>query len=114
MNKTRKARLEADGWKVGTAAEFLGLSGEEAAYVEIKLSLARVLKAQRIRRKLPQTELAKLIGSSQSRVAKMESGDPSVSTDLLLRSALALGTPRALLARAMRASARRPARARSA
>ena len=114
MNKAKKARLEADGWKVGTAAEFLGLSAEEAAYVEIKIALARVLKSQRVRRKQSQTELAKLIGSSQSRVAKMESGDPSVSTDLLLRSALALGTPRTLLARAMRASTRRLTRARNA
>ena len=114
MKNTKKARLEADGWKVGTAAEFLGLSSEEAAYVEIKLALARVLKAQRVRSKQSQTELAKLIGSSQSRVAKMESGDPSVSADLLLRSALALGTPRTLLARAMRASNRRLVRARGA
>jgi predicted transcriptional regulator len=114
MNSTKKARLGADGWKVGTAAEFLGLSAEEAAYVEIKIALARVLKAQRVRRKQSQTELAKLIGSSQSRVAKMESGDPSVSADLLLRSALALGTPRTLLARAMRVSTRRLARARRA
>jgi len=114
VNKAKKARLEADGWKVGTAAEFLGLSAEEAAYVEIKIALARVLKSQRVRRGQSQTELAKLIGSSQSRVAKMESGDPSVSTDLLLRSALALGTPRTLLARAMRASTRRLTRARNA
>ena len=91
----------------------LGLA-EEAAYVEIKVALARVLKAQRVRRKQSQTELAKLIGSSQSRVAKMESGDPSVSADLLLRSALALGTPRTLLAGAMRASTRRLTRARGA
>ena len=114
MKNTKKARLEADGWKVGSAAEFLGLSAEEAAYVEIKVALARALKSQRVRRKQSQTELAKLIGSSQSRVAKMESGDPSVSADLLLRSALALGTPRTLLARAMRASTRRMARARRA
>ncbi len=114
MKNTKKARLEADGWKIGTAAEFLGLSAEEAAYVEIKIALARVLKSQRVRRKQSQTELAKLIGSSQSRVAKMESGDPSVSADLLLRSALALGTPRTLLARAMRGSTRRLARARGA
>ena len=114
MRVKRRGRLEADGWKVGTPAELLGLSVEEAAYVEIKIALARVLKTQRVRRKQSQTELAKLIGSSQSRVAKMESGDPSVSADLLLRSALALGTPRTLLARAMRASNRRLTKARSA
>ena len=112
MNSAKKARLEADGWKVGTAAQFLGLRDEETAYVEIKLALARILRAQRVRRKLPQTHLAKLIGSSQSRVAKMESGDPSVSADLLLRSALALGIPRSQLARAIGTSRRRLATAR--
>lgn len=114
MKAKRKARLEADGWRAGTAAEFLELSAVEAAYMEIKVALARVLKTQRVRRKQSQMELANLIGSSQSRVAKMEAGDPSVSADLLLRSALALGTPRTLLARAMRASNRRLVRARSA
>src|SRR5438552_14885992 len=91
MNSAKKVRLEAAGWKVGTAAEFLKLNKEEAAFVEMKLSLARCLHALRIRRKLSQSRVAALVGSSQSRVAKMESGDPSVSGDLLLRSVLAIG-----------------------
>jgi len=87
--------LAAGGWKIGSAAEFLGLSKEEAAFVEMKLALARCLREFRIRRNLSQTRVAQLVGSSQSRVAKMESGDPSVSVDLLLRSVLAIGaTPR--------------------
>ena len=95
MNRARKARLAAGGWKIGSAAEFLGLSKEEAAFVEMKLALARCLREFRIRRNLSQTRVAQLVGSSQSRVAKMESGDPSVSVDLLLRSVLAIGaTPR--------------------
>ena len=91
MNSAKKARLEAAGWKVGTAAEFLGLTKQEAAFVEMKLALARCLHVLRIRRKLSQSRVAELVGSSQSRVAKMESGDPSVSIDLLLRSVLAIG-----------------------
>src|SRR3989442_1588956 len=95
MNSAKKARLEGAGWKVGSAAEFLGLSKEEAAFVEMKLALARCLREFRIRRNLSQTRVAALVGSSQSRVAKMESGDPPVSVDLLLRSVLAIGaTPR--------------------
>jgi DNA-binding XRE family transcriptional regulator len=95
MNNAKKSRLEAAGWKVGTAADFLGLSKQEAAFVEMKLALARFLRQIRIRRNLSQTRVATLVGSSQSRVAKMESGDPSVSVDLLLRSVLAVGaTPR--------------------
>jgi len=95
MNRARKARLAAGGWRIGSADDFLGLSKEEAAFVEMKLALARCLREFRIRRNLSQTSVAKLVGSSQSRVAKMESGDPSVSVDLLLRSVLAIGaTPK--------------------
>jgi len=50
---------------------------------------------------LSQTELAKLLHPSQSRVAKMEGGDPSVSIDLLIRSLLALGASNRDLARAI-------------
>ena len=101
MNSAKKARLQAAGWQVGTAAEFLGLSKQEAVFVEMKLALARCLHALRVRRKLSQTRVAELVGSSQSRVAKMESGDPSVSVDLLLKSVLAIGGSPADVVRAL-------------
>lgn len=91
MNKAKLKRLKAAGWKIGGAAEFLGLSKEEAVLVDIKLALAESLRRRRIRRKLTQEELATFLKSSQSRVAKMEAADSSVSIDLLLRSLLALG-----------------------
>jgi DNA-binding XRE family transcriptional regulator len=91
MQKNKRKRLEAAGWKVGSAKEFLGLSREEASFIELKYQLAKTLQKRRLAKKLTQTELARLIKSSQSRVAKMESGDPSVSMDLLIRSLLALG-----------------------
>ncbi len=103
MNSAKKARLEGAGWKVGSAAEFLGLNKQEAAFVEMKLALARCLHALRIRRKLSQSRVAELVGSSQSRVAKMESGDPSVSVDLLLRSVLAIGGSPTEIVRALAA-----------
>ncbi len=99
MREDKKKRLQDKGWKVGTAADFLELSAEEAAYIELKLRLAEGLREQRTQRKLSQSELAKLVRSSQSRVAKMEAGDPSVSLDLLVRTFLALGTSREDLAR---------------
>ena len=34
MDKTKQKRLEAAGWRVGDAADFLGLTSEEAAFVE--------------------------------------------------------------------------------
>ena len=98
MNKAKRERLESQGWKVGSAAEFLNLTSEEAAYVEIKLLLSRHLQARRRQKRLTQHALARILKSSQSRVAKMEAGDPSVSLDLLVRSLLVLGIrPRTIL-----------------
>ena len=91
MKATKRKKLEANGWKVGNAADILEMSDEEAAYIELKLKLASQLKAARTRRRLTQKEFAKRIDSSQSRVAKMETGDHSVSLDLLVKSLLALG-----------------------
>lgn len=91
MRKDKKARLERAGWKVGSVQEFLGLSKAEEALVELKLTLSRGLKERRARRNMTQAQLARLLKSSQSRVAKMEAGDPSVSIDLLIRSLLAMG-----------------------
>ena len=91
MRESKKKQLEERGWKVGSAEEFLGMSAEESAYIELKLRLAASLRRRRSRRRMTQEGLAKLVKSSQSRVAKMEAGDPSVSMDLLIRALLALG-----------------------
>ena len=101
MNKAKQKRLEKLGWKVGSADEFLELNPQESAYVELKLSLSRTLQERRRRKRLTQEQLARLIKSSQSRVAKMEAGDPTVSIDLLVRSLLALGAPSKSLARSL-------------
>src|SRR5436190_9020859 len=99
MNRAKKARLERRGWKVGSAEEFLGLSAEESRYLELKLELSRRLRQRREARKLTQADLAKQLSSSQSRVAKMEAGDASVSIDLLVRSLFALGATKRDLAK---------------
>ena len=91
MQTNKRKKLEAASWRIGSAADFLGLSKEEAAYVELKLKLGNCLKAIRQKRHLSQEALAKRLKSSQSRVAKMESGDRSVSIDLLIKSLLELG-----------------------
>lgn len=91
MNEARRKRLEAKGWRFGTVKEFLGLSDDEVEYIELKLKLAESLRAKRLKRGLGQVRVAKIIHSSQSRVAKMEAGDASVSLDLLVRAHLALG-----------------------
>ena len=91
MKLSKRKKLEKAGWKVGSVDDFLGLSPEESAYIEMKLALSRSLKHWRIEKKLSQVALAKRIDSSQSRVAKMEAADPSVSIDLIMKSLLALG-----------------------
>jgi predicted XRE-type DNA-binding protein len=101
MRRSKKQRLEAKGWRFGSAQEFLGLSDEEAAYVEVRLRLADSLRRRRQKQHLSQTDVAKRLHSSQSRVAKMEGGDPSVSIDLLIRSLLALGASSRDVARAI-------------
>ncbi|OGS04201.1 MAG: transcriptional regulator [Elusimicrobia bacterium RIFCSPLOWO2_12_FULL_59_9] len=92
MNEAKRKKLEAKGWRVGSAQEFLGLSDPDAAFIEFKLKLAQSFRATRLKRRMGQLQVAKIIHSSQSRVAKMEAADPSVSVDLLVRSHLALGT----------------------
>jgi hypothetical protein len=67
MKSAKKARLEAAGWKVASAEDFLGLSRAEALYVAVKLALARKLRERRQRRERSKTQLAKVLGSSQSR-----------------------------------------------
>ena len=99
MRESKRKRLESTGWRVGSTAEFLNLSPEEAAYVELKIRLASRLREWRARRRLTQGDLARLVKSSQSRVAKMEAGDPSVSLDLLIRTLLALGASSREIAR---------------
>lgn len=97
MKKSKREALEKRGWKVGTVAEFLGLTEEESALIELKLALSRSLRERRTKQGLTQVALAKQLRSSQSRVAKMEAADPSVSVDLLVRSLFALGvTPKDL------------------
>jgi DNA-binding XRE family transcriptional regulator len=103
MEAAKRKRLEAAGWSVGSAKVFLKLSPEEAAFVELKLRLSDSLKRRRQNKNLSQAGLAKKIKSSQSRVAKMEAGDPSVSIDLLIRALLATGATRIDLAQTIAA-----------
>ncbi len=102
MKKAKKDRLEARGWRVGTTSDFLGLSAGESALIEIKLALSASLRAKRQAQHMTQVALAKRLQSSQSRVAKMEAGDPSVSLDLLFRSLIAVGARRKDIAQAIR------------
>jgi hypothetical protein len=110
MDRNKRKRLDEAGWRVGSAEEFLGLSDVEATLVNVKLALSAALRDARRTKRLSQTAVARRLASSQSRVAKMEAADPSVSIDLLLRSVLLLGVDTDAVARAVRRA--RPARPR--
>lgn len=101
MDNKSRMKLEDAGWKVGDAQDFLELTDAEAEFIETKLALAQDLRARRLERHLNQTQVARIVGSSQSRVAKMEAADPSVSIDLLVRALLQLGAARKDLAKAV-------------
>jgi DNA-binding XRE family transcriptional regulator len=98
MKAEKRRRLEAAGWKEVTVEEFLNLSEADVQYIEMKLALSRLLRLVRERRRMTQTKAAALLKTSQSRLARMEAGDPSVSLDLLVRGLFALGaSPKELL-----------------
>jgi plasmid maintenance system antidote protein VapI len=102
LKATEKKRLERAGWRVGTVEEFLDLSPEEAELVEMKLALGDLLKRRRLRKRLTQVALARKLGSSQSRIAKLELGVRGATLDLLFRALLAAGVTTDEIARAMR------------
>ena len=109
MDNRKRKRLESAGWRISGTAEFLRLNHEEAAIVELKLGLADAVKEKRMRRRLTQEQLGKLLGSSQSRVAKIEAADRSVSIDLMVRSLIRMGASRQEVASYIAASGPRRA-----
>ncbi len=91
MKLEKRQKLEAAGFKVGSADEFLGLTPQESALVCLRLSLAGQVRTRRLQLHYSQAELARRIGSSQSRIAKLEAAESDVSLDLLFRALFATG-----------------------
>ncbi len=101
MDTNKQARLEQAGWRIGNTTEFLNLSPEENILIDMRINLSQALQQHRKNQKLSQIDLAKRLGSSQSRVAKMEAADPSVSFDLLIQGLLATGASNTDIAKAI-------------
>jgi DNA-binding XRE family transcriptional regulator len=101
MNKIKKTKLSKLGYRVTNTREFLGLTDEEMTLIELKFSLIQKLKSIRSQRKITQQQLARLIRSSQPRVAMLEQGRPDVSLDLICRALFALGVSRRELGKAI-------------
>jgi len=99
MKQSKKEKLEKAGWRVGSAQDFLGMTDEETAITKLKITLARSVRERRNRMGITQAELANRIGSSQSRVAKIEAADSAVSVELAIRALFAMGTTHKGLAR---------------
>ncbi|TMQ04891.1 MAG: helix-turn-helix domain-containing protein [Deltaproteobacteria bacterium] len=94
MKESKRKKLEAAGWRVGSADELLGLSAVESLLVDLRLALSQALRRRREKLHISQRTLAERIKSSQSRIAKMEAADPEVSFELLLRGLFATGATR--------------------
>ncbi len=94
MDKEKRERLEADGWKVGTASEFLGLTEADELFIELRLALTKHLRQMRKARGVTQKQLAERLGTSQPRVSQMENGNEDVSFDSLIASLVELGANR--------------------
>lgn len=105
MKRDKKRRLERAGWHVSNTATFLGLTDTEQRFIDLKLALAAGLRQFRERRGLTQAALAKQLGSSQSRIAKLEAADTSVSVDLMIRSLIGVGAGPAEIAKIIRTAA---------
>jgi antitoxin component HigA of HigAB toxin-antitoxin module len=102
MNSLRKTRLQRQGWAVGETAEFLNLTPQEAQFIELKLALAAGVRQLREQRGMTQAALAEQLGSSQSRVAKVEAADRSVTVDMIMRSLLTIGATPGEIAKLIR------------
>ena len=98
METAKRSRLENAGFHATTVAEFLGLASEESEWIEIKIALLNAFRKQRDASSLSSEELAERIGTTSLRVAKMESGHPSITLDLMIRALLAMGMSRGDLA----------------
>jgi len=101
MKTKKRKKLEEKGWKVGSVQEFLGLSKEELALVEMKRTLIKKIKEVRKSNEVTQESLAKILSSSQSRIAKLERGGMGVSLDLICRALFALGVTESEIAKAL-------------
>lgn len=100
--------LESKGFKTGTVSEFLNLSKEDEAWIEMKRALRDTVVELRQKSGLTQAQLAERMGSRQPRISHLEAGDDSVGYDLLMKSLLALGaTPTQIGAAISRAGLQR-------
>lgn len=91
MDAKKRKALEAAGFRVGTVAEFLGLTPEEERLVELRVSLGRAVRHRRERADLTQQQLAERARTTQPRIAKIESAAGGVTLDRMFAALFAAG-----------------------
>ncbi len=91
MDRGKRKRIEAAGFRVVEVQDFLGLSDDEMQIVELRVALGRNVRRLREAQNLTQQQLAARFQSTQSRVAKIEAAAPDVSLDLMIRGFFAAG-----------------------
>lgn len=91
MNKAKRKAVEAAGFTLMDAEDFLELTEEERRLVDLKVALSKVVREQRLKRHMTQSEMAKRLKTSQSRIAKLEAASPGISLDLMFRGLFAVG-----------------------
>jgi len=91
MDSAEKKRLEADGWKFGTVAEFLEMTPEEAELMELRHTVRMRVREARLAQGITQGELAKRLKTSQPRIVALEGTATDVGLELGFRALFALG-----------------------
>jgi ribosome-binding protein aMBF1 (putative translation factor) len=91
MNKQTRVRLEAAGFRIGDAEDFLALTDEERHLVELRLAVSRAVRSLREKLGVTQQQLANKLKSSQSRIAKIEAAASDVTLDLSFKALFAAG-----------------------
>lgn len=104
MKRAKREQLVKMGYKVADTQNFLGLSDEEIAVIDLKVSLIQKLREVRKAAGVTQRQLAKLMKSSQSRVAMLEGGSSDASLELLCKALFVLGVSSKELGKTISAS----------
>jgi len=91
MDAAKRKAIEAAGWKVGDAADFLGTDDEERQLLDARVKLALAIRQQRQVHGLTQKDLGAKLRTTQPRVAKIERAASDVSMDQLIRAFTAAG-----------------------
>jgi DNA-binding XRE family transcriptional regulator len=91
MGSVLTEKKRKDGWAEGDAADFLGLDNAESRLIDMKISAVFAIRRLRAEKDMTQAQLAKAIGISQPRLAKLESLGAGVSLDQIMKALFAVG-----------------------